>query len=84
MTSLFLHMLVAQTYSNGTYGSLAYNATTSPSPLVSIGPVTLPDTGAGWAVIISALVLAIAGGMAVWAWQRARLRRTNAQTSISS
>jgi hypothetical protein len=84
MTSLFFHVLVAQSYGNGTYGSLAYNSTTSPSPLVTIGPVMLPDTGAGWAVVIGALVLAIAGGIAVWVWQRARIRHANAQASISS
>jgi LPXTG-motif cell wall-anchored protein len=78
MSNLLVHILVAQTYGAGTYGSLAYNASSSsntPGPLVAIGPLTLPDTGAGWTVLISAAILAIAGGVAMWLWQRAKLKR---------
>jgi LPXTG-motif cell wall-anchored protein len=64
------HLFLAATYGSGTYGNNAYSA----APLVQIGRFTLPNTGAGWTVLISSLVLALAAGWAMWLWQRARRR----------
>lgn len=67
-------ILLASTYGSASYGSGVYS--TSSSPLVQIGPLTLPNTGAGWAVLIGATFLAIGGGLVVWLRQnRAKARR---------
>jgi len=65
--------LLASTYGSGSYNGSTYNGSSGGAPtLVAIGPVTLPDTGAGWAVLIGAAALAISGGWFVWLWQRRR------------
>lgn len=64
-----VHFLLAVTYGSGTYSSGTYGGA---APLLQIGPLTLPNTGAGWMVLISAAVLAVAAGWAVWLWQRRR------------
>ena len=60
----------ASTYGSGTYNAGVYNG--SSGSLVYLGPVSLPDTGAGWAVLIGAAALAFAGGWTMWLWQRRR------------
>ena len=83
MMNLLAHCIVAQTYGSGAYSSLAFSSGTT-SPLIRIGPMTLPDTGAGWMVLISSAALAIAGGTTVWLWQRMRIKRTRAEATTSS
>jgi LPXTG-motif cell wall-anchored protein len=79
-------VLLGSTYGSGSYNAGPYNASSAssspsstPAPLVQIGPLSLPDTGAGWAVIIGAAVVAIAAGWMVWIWQKRRHRLTATQ-----
>ena len=70
-------LLVASTYGAGAYGNGVYGGT---GTLVSVGPLSLPNTGAGWTVLISATVLALSSGWAFWLWQRRRhARRVRAE-----
>ena len=70
---------LASTYGSGAYGGGVYGeavavATPTPSPIFTAGPVSLPNTGAGWSVLIGAVVLAVAAGWWVWLRQSARAR----------
>jgi hypothetical protein len=65
---LIFHLAV--TYGSGAFGANLYGSAAG----VTIGPVTLPVTGAGLLVIGSAAAMAVGGGWAVWTWQR-RSRR---------
>lgn len=90
--SFFLDLFhLASTYGSGAYNAGNYNGladtqvTPTPlpnpgptaTPLVDIGPVTLPNTGAGWMVLVGAFILAVAAGWAVWIWRQRRLRQTH-------
>jgi LPXTG-motif cell wall-anchored protein len=65
-------ILVASAYGAAGYGGNVYGGA---GTLVQVGPLSLPNTGAGWTVLISAGVLAVSGGWGVWLWQRRRLAR---------
>ena len=71
MAGLALHLVMASTYGSSTYGSGVYGGS---APLLQVGPLTLPNTGAGWMVLISAVLLAVAAGWAAWLWGRRRAR----------
>lgn len=64
-------LILAAAYGAGTFGSGTYGGS---APLLQIGQLTLPNTGAGWMVLVSAALLAIAAGWAVWLWQCRRAR----------
>jgi hypothetical protein len=63
-----LHLIhLASTYGSGAYSSGTYGGSS-----VTIGPITLPVTGAAAVAVGCAAILAIAGGLAVWQRQRRR------------
>lgn len=67
MVTTFMHDLIfASTYGSGAYGKSTYNGTT----LVAIGPLVLPNTGAGWTALIGIVLLAIGSALAMWMWVR--------------
>ena len=74
-----LHAILffAQAYGSGAYSSGSYGGS---SPLLQIGPLSLPNTGAGWAVIIGAAILGLAGGLAMAIYQHRKTRRRLLQT----
>jgi LPXTG-motif cell wall-anchored protein len=67
-----LHLWLASTYGSAGYGGNAYGGA---GTLLQVGPLRLPSTGAGWLVLVSALLLAISAGWMTWLWQRRRAGR---------
>jgi LPXTG-motif cell wall-anchored protein len=63
--------LLATTYGSGVYSSGVYGGADT---LVRVGPLSLPNTGAGWTVLIGIGAFAVAVGWSVWLWQRRRRR----------
>jgi LPXTG-motif cell wall-anchored protein len=61
-------VLFASAYGSGSYSTSTYSGAAG----VTIGPVTLPVTGAQFLAIAGALLIGAAAGIVVWVWQRRR------------
>jgi hypothetical protein len=67
MQGILQQFWMATTYGAGTYTSGVYGGN---NPLVQVGPLSLPNTGAGWAVLICAALIAAGGGWMVFMMMR--------------
>lgn len=61
-------------YGETAYGQGAYSTCAMAAPVIQLGPISLPDTGATWLGLIGAACFAIGVGLFVWARQRRRHR----------
>ena len=70
--------IIASTYGSGAYSGGVYGAgaaaAPTPTPAVTIGPITLPVTGATLA-IAGAAMIAVAVGLIYWTYQHRQLRK---------
>jgi hypothetical protein len=55
-----INFVLGSTYGSGTFNASSYNGN------VQVGPITLPVTGAGLAIILGVLALSVAAGIFSW------------------
>jgi LPXTG-motif cell wall-anchored protein len=75
--NVIFHFLLGSTYGSASYGAGIYSAAGTNG-----APSLLPNTGAGWAMLLGIAALAIASGVITWLLQnRKRFKGENSSST---